>query len=265
MKGKKAAGKKKRGAAAKIKKDFAQNHLKKTGMKIEKEEIIEEDFEEAETVPEGECETFAEEEEESEKEEFGEKSEYVPGEGFVKAPKKVYRGTLQESKVYVWSKQDAEEIYDLGCFGKVIEDKNELSLEEALLLMKRNKLKITKDDRELNAEEFYNHACNVDKEFPWKYTVYEDLRGRGLLIRTGFKFGTHFRVYARGVKLKRGPKSVKEHTKWIVHSVPENYTCSFPELSRAVRLAHNIRAKMLWAVVDEEGDVTYYEVLRKTP
>ncbi|MGC9310542.1 MAG: tRNA-intron lyase, partial [Candidatus Aenigmatarchaeota archaeon] len=61
------------------------------------------------------------------------------------------------------------------------------------------------------------------------------------------------------------PKNVKEHTKWIVHAIPENYTCSFPELSRAVRLAHNIRAKMLWAVVDEEGDVTYYEVLRKTP
>jgi len=186
-------------------------------------------------------------------------------ETFARAPKKVYKGTLVESKVYVWNKQEAEEVYDLGCFGKVIEDKNELSLEEALLLMKRNKLKASKDDKELTAEEFYNHACSLDKEFPWKYTVYEELRARGLLVRTGFKFGTHFRVYARGVKLKRGPKSVKEHTKWIVHAIPENFTCSFPELSRAVRLAHNIRAKMLWAVVDEEGDVTYYEVLRKTP
>jgi tRNA-intron endonuclease len=183
-----------------------------------------------------------------------------------KNEKKVYFGELVESKVYVWGAQESEEIYDLGCFGKIREDKrNELSLEEALLLLKRNKLKVKYQEEEFDEKGFFGHACRQDAEFPWKFAVYEDLRGRGLLVRTGFKFGTHFRVYARGVKLKRGPKNVKEHTKWIVHAIPENYTCSFPELSRAVRLAHNIRAKMLWAVVDEEGDVTYYEVLRKTP
>ncbi len=180
-------------------------------------------------------------------------------------PKKKYKAILLENKVYIFDKTDAEEIYDYGCFGKVKDDKNELSLEEALVLAKRNKLKIYKDKKELNVEEFYEYACLQDKEFPWKFIVYEELRGRGLLVRTGFKFGTHFRVYARGVKLKRGPKSVREHTRWIVHTIPENYTCSFPELSRAVRLAHNIRAKMLWAVVDDEGDVTYYEIVRKTP
>ncbi len=184
---------------------------------------------------------------------------------FKREPKKKYKGTLLENKVYIFNKTDGEEVYDYGCFGKMKDDKNELSLEEALVLAKRNKLKIYEGKKELNVEEFYEYACLQDKEFPWKFTVYEELRGRGLLVRTGFKFGTHFRVYARGVKLKRGPKSVKEHTRWIVHAIPENYTCSFPELSRAVRLAHNIRAKMLWAVVDDEGDVTYYEIIRKTP
>ena len=179
--------------------------------------------------------------------------------------KKVYKGTLLENKVYIFDKTESEEVYDIGCFGKIKDNQNELSLEEALLLMKRNRLKISKDKKELGEEELYKYACSADTEFPWKYTVYEELRNRGLLVRTGFKFGTHFRVYSRGVKLKRGPKTLKEHTKWIVHAVPENYTCSFPELSRAVRLAHNIRAKMLWGVVDEEGDVTYYEIIRKTP
>ncbi|HIE41047.1 MAG TPA: tRNA-intron lyase [Candidatus Aenigmarchaeota archaeon] len=182
-----------------------------------------------------------------------------------KVEKKVYKGELIECKVIIWSEKEAEEVYDLGCFGKIRDDRNELSLEEALLLMKRNKLKVVKNGRKIDEKKLYKHACSLDKEFPWKYRVYEELRGRGLLVRTGFKFGTHFRVYARGVKLKRGPKSRKEHTKWIVHAVPEDFTCSFPELARAVRLAHNIRARMLWAVVDEEGDVTYYEVIRKTP
>ena len=78
--------------------------------------------------------------------------------------------------------------------------------------------------------------------------------------RTGFKFGCDFRVYAKGAKpLKRGPKTAKEHTKWIVYAVPKGYKCSFPELSRAVRLAHNIRANMLWAIVDKDH-VRYYSV-----
>jgi tRNA-intron endonuclease len=183
-----------------------------------------------------------------------------------KEKKKTYKGELIENKVVVWGIEEANEVYDLGCFGKIKDnDRNELSLEEALLLINRNRLKIYKGRRKLDKKKFYEYACSLDREFPWKYRVYEDLRNRGLLVRTGFKFGTHFRVYARGVKLKKGPKTRKEHTKWIVHAVPEDFTCSFPELARAVRLAHNIRAKMLWAIVDDEGDVTYYEIIRKTP
>jgi len=184
----------------------------------------------------------------------------------VREKKKTYKGELIENKVIVWGSQEANEVYELGCFGKIKDnERNELSLEEALLLMNRNRLVVYKNRRKLDKKKFYEYACSLDREFPWKYRVYEDLRNRGLLVRTGFKFGTHFRVYARGVKLKKGPKTKREHTKWIVHAVPEDFTCSFPELARAVRLAHNIRAKMLWAIVDDEGDVTYYEIIRKTP
>ena len=183
-----------------------------------------------------------------------------------KEKKKTYKGDVNENKVIVWGIKDANEIYDLGYFGKIKDDdRNELALEEAMLLVNRNRLDVRKNGRKISRKKFYEYACSVDKEFPWKYRVYEDLRNRGLLARTGFKFGTHFRVYGRGVRLIKGPKKRKEHTKWIVHAVPETFICSFPELARAVRLAHNIRAKMLWAVVDNEGDVTYYEIIRKTP
>lgn len=173
---------------------------------------------------------------------------------------------LLEHDVVVWGEEEAEELYDVGSYGKVKDDHLVLSLCEALHLLERKKLNIMdKDGKELAKDEFYRKACEADDEFPQKYTVYKDLRERGFLVRTGFKFGTHFRVYSRGVELKRGPKAPKEHTKWVVHAVPENYTCSYPELSRSVRLAQNIRAKMLWAVVDEEDDVTYYEIERITP
>ena len=102
-------------------------------------------------------------------------------------------------------------------------------------------------------------------QFHPQFIVFRDLRERGYLVKTGYKFGAHFRLYERGVKLKRGPKAPHEHTKAIVHCVPEESAFSLPEMSRAVRLAHNIRATMWWAVVDKEGDVTYYQINRVLP
>lgn len=176
------------------------------------------------------------------------------------------KGKLTENKVVIWNKKEAEEVFDNGNYGKMIEDKNELSLVEGIYLLEKDKLKVEDEDgKNLNKKELYNYAAEIDDELPWKYRVYKDMRERGLLVKTGFKFGTHFRVYERGVELKRGPKKTREHTKWIVHAIPADYNCSLPELSRAVRLAHNIRARMLWGVVDEEGDVTYYEIERVKP
>jgi tRNA-intron endonuclease, archaea type len=168
---------------------------------------------------------------------------------------------LHDDKVIVW--KDFEKIYEPGYYGKTFTDRLELSLIEALLLVKRGRLNLKKDKKTVNFEDLYKHAASLDERLPERYRVYEDLRERGLLVRTGFKFGCDFRVYDRGVQLKKGPKSAKEHTKWIVFAVSEDYTCSFQELSRAVRLAHNIRAKMLWAVVDSESDCTYYQVVRE--
>lgn len=169
------------------------------------------------------------------------------------------------NKVFISDENDAKEIFDMGSYGKFKNDKLILSLTETFYLMEKNKIDVKENNKKLDKEKFYKRASEIDPEFHYKYIVYSDLRERGLLVKTGFKFGTHFRVYGKGVKLKKGPKTTKEHTKWVVHAVPENYTCSFPELSRFVRLGQNIRAKPLIGVVDEEGDVTYYEIFRIKP
>lgn len=178
-------------------------------------------------------------------------------------PKEVINAELEENKVLVFEKWD--QVYEPGFYGKNLGERLELALTEALLLLKRGRICVFKDGKQLTIEDLYKHACSADKRFPEKYRVYEDLRERGLLVRTGLKFGCDFRVYERGVQLKKGPKSAKEHTKWIVFAVPEDYICSFQELSRSVRLAHNIRARMLWAIVDNEGDCTYYIIQRMKP
>jgi tRNA-intron endonuclease len=150
-------------------------------------------------------------------------------------------------------------------YGKVTGHNLELSFVEALYLLENDRVKLKKEGKMVPFNKLLAAGLKLDKRLHERYVVYDDLRERGLTVKTGFKFGCDFRVYKRGVGIKKGPKAAGEHTRWIVSVVPEDYTCSFHELSRAVRLAHSIRARMLWAVVDSENNVTYYEILRLKP
>ncbi len=154
---------------------------------------------------------------------------------------------------------------DEKAYGKVTGKRLELSFVESLYLLEKGKINLRKNGKKVDFNKLLSAGLKLDKRLHEKYVVYSDLRERGLVVKTGFKFGCDFRVYKRGVGVKKGPKGPGEHTRWIVHVVPEDYTCSFQELSRAVRLAHSIRARMLWAIVDNEDSVTYYEVLRLKP
>ena len=197
--------------------------------------------------------------EESWEEEDLDKKDYVQ----LEKPKEIIDTTFEEDKVIVIDKW--EQVYEPGYYGKHLGNRLELAMVEACLLLKRGRIRILKDKKPMSFHDLYSLSSSLDKRFSHRYRVYEDLRERGLLVRTGFKFGCDYRVYERGVQLKKGPKGAKEHTKWIVYCVPEDFTMSFQELSRSVRLAHNIRAKMLWAIVDNEADVTYYQVTRHKP
>jgi tRNA-intron endonuclease len=176
-------------------------------------------------------------------------------------------GELSEERVIVWKKEDFSELEESG-YGKVLDDRLELTLLEAMFLFNKEKLNVFVKDgkkkKKLTKEDLYDCCTKIEKNFHARLIVYTDLRDRGFLVKTGLKFGCDFRVYERGVKLKKGPKAEFEHTKWVVHAIPEEFTCSFPELSRAVRLAQNIRTEMIWAIVDSESCVTYYGIKRLT-
>lgn len=185
---------------------------------------------------------------------------------------KVWEGELIENRIVIWDK-DMVSFYDESGYGKPLPEENpnrlELDLIEATYLLEKGKLKvITKEKgkkKKVDLNELMDVAVKSVNQFHSSYIVYRDLRERGYLVKTGFKFGTVFRVYERGVKLKRGPKAPHEHTKFIVQPVAEESAFSLPEMSRTVRLAHNIRATMVWAVVDKESDCTYYIIQRITP
>jgi tRNA-intron endonuclease len=183
-----------------------------------------------------------------------------------------WEGELLDNRVIIWG-ADVVTLYDESGYGKPQPEENpdrvELELIEAIYLVEKDKLKIfTKENgkkKKLDLQDLTEIGNKSVNQFHPQFVVYRDLRDRGYLVKTGFIFGAHFRLYERGVKLKRGPKAPHEHTKAIVHCVPEESAFSLPEMSRATRLAHNIRATMWWAVVDRENKCTYYLIQRLTP
>lgn len=93
-------------------------------------------------------------------------------------------------------------------------------------------------------------------DFDLRLCVYRDLRKKGLVVRTGFKYGTHFRMY------DADPDS--SHAKYLLHAFPEKYKSTWPEMSRAVRLAHGVRKELLLARVGK-GEVSYIRLGRMRP
>jgi tRNA-intron endonuclease len=164
---------------------------------------------------------------------------------------------LKEDRIIVDDEATASRLLQKA-FGKRIGNggRLELSLVEGLYLIDRGSITVTDGKHEVTSDDIIKIA--TEEDFQLKCKVYADLRERGHIVKTGFKFGAHFRVYGRG-------ESISEHSKYLVHAVPESEVYSIHEVSRIVRLAHGVKKDVLFAVVDDEGDITYYKIERITP
>jgi len=60
--------------------------------------------------------------------------------------------------------------------------------------------------------------------------------------------------------MKKAKKYGRDHAKWILFPVSENQQLTWHDFSAKNRVAHSTKKNLLIAIVDEEGDVSYYEV-----
>ncbi len=151
---------------------------------------------------------------------------------------------------------EAKELYDQSRYGFLTEDgRIQLSLLEALYLLEKEKIIILDGkQKEIPKEQFIKKATKKEPNFWIRYCVFKDIRNRGYIIKTALKFGADFRVYDRGVK------PGEDHAKWIVFPVHEAETLTWYEFAAKNRVAHSTKKRLLIAVVDGEGDVSYWEV-----
>ncbi len=167
---------------------------------------------------------------------------------------------ITKGKIHIHNEELVKELEEKG-YGEKQDNTLLLSQEETLYLKeKRREFPVENEEGEdQDLKKLRAQFTKQDPDFPKKYPVYKDLRDRGFCVRTGFKFGSDYRVYKRGEKPGTG------HAIWLVQSIQEHQTFKIPEVSRAIRLAQNVRKKMIYAVVDKEGDITYYKLDRITP
>ena len=125
--------------------------------------------------------------------------------------------------------------------------------------LERKKLEITQKSKELTYETFLKLCKKIDPNFWIRYCVYRDLRKRGYIVKTALKFGADFRVYDRGIK------PGEDHAKWIVYPVHESTALTWYDFAAKNRVAHSTKKRLLIGIVDEESDVTYYEINWKRP
>lgn len=149
---------------------------------------------------------------------------------------------------------EAFTLYKKSNFGQPTGQKIQYSLPEALYLVEKNKIEIKKNKKALSFEELFNLFKRIDSRIQLKYPVFKDLRDKGHIVKTALKFGSDFRVYEKG----RTPD--EEHAKWIVFCEHESKKFSWHEFSAKNRVAHSTKKNLLIAIIDEESDVSYYEV-----
>lgn len=154
---------------------------------------------------------------------------------------------------------EAFSLYEKSRFGEKKEGRIEYSPIEALFLLSERKIAIFSGKKPLTKESFMKKLKKTDKRIETRLTAYKDLRKKGYILKTALKFGADFRVYERGIK------PGEDHARWILFIVKESEPLSWHDFAAKNRIAHSTKKNLLIAIVDEEEDISYYEVSWRKP
>jgi len=137
-------------------------------------------------------------------------------------------------------------LYDQSGYGRLEQEGVKLSDQEALYLLHRHKIEIT-------GYTFNSLFSDFAKRpgFLRSFLVYRDLRERGYVVQAG---PHDFRVFKRGEKPGTG------ESLYLVRVLSERDPIRFVKLIEEVVASRNMRKQYVLAVVDDEEELTYYEI-----
>lgn len=142
--------------------------------------------------------------------------------------------------------KDGKSLYEQSGYGRPDGEGLRLSPVEALYLLHRQKIEVPGYPFDTLFARFANQP-----NFMRSYFVYRDLRERGYVVQTG---PHDFRIF------KRGEKPGKGTSVYLVRVLSERDPIRFGKLIEEVIASKNMRKQYVLAVVDDEDELTYYEI-----
>jgi len=149
---------------------------------------------------------------------------------------------------------NAFSLYEKSRIGEKKGKKIEYANVEGLFLVEEGKMEIESGGKIMGEDSLLRRLKRNDKKIEVKYSVFSDLRKKGYIVKTALKFGAEFRVYEKGVK------PGDDHASWILYTVRESEQMNWHDFAAKNRVAHSTKKKLLLGIVDDEGDVSYYEI-----
>lgn len=159
-------------------------------------------------------------------------------------------GDVLEDRVVV---EDGADLHGRLALGTPLGGRLVLSFTEAEHLRRRGLLRLVRQGEDVG-EGFPAWAARHQLHFTRTQPVYEDLRARGVLARSGFRFGTHLRGYDED--------PAEGHARWLVQCAAPDDTLHWSEVSRAVRLAHGVRKTFCLAIAAQRVAYVGFEWFR---
>ena len=160
---------------------------------------------------------------------------------------KYTKGTavLLKNRLIVFDKKLSNQLLQREFYGKPFGETLQLSFVEGLYLLEKKILEIqTTDETILSEEKCIQQMQKLQPDIVQRLKVFKDLKKRGLLVKTGFKFGAHFRAYSK--------QPEETHAEYLIHVIQKDFTSVWAEVSRAVRLAHTVNKEFIFACIDDE-------------
>ena len=157
-------------------------------------------------------------------------------------------GIFLENRVILFDEKISKKLFESEFFGKPFGKGLQLSMVEAIYLMDKKVIELvdTETGKKTPKKKFEEVVWKLQPDIQLRTLVFNDLKKRGLIVKTGFKFGTHFRAYIK--------KPDETHAEYLVHAVDKDFKSIWAEISRAVRLAHSVNKEILFARVGKNID-----------
>jgi len=142
--------------------------------------------------------------------------------------------------------KDGRALYEQSGYGRLEKEGVKLAPQEALYLIHRQKITVDGYTFDTLFSVFAS-----ERNFLRSFLVYRDLRERGYVVQTG---PHDFRVFRRGEKPGTG------ESLYLVRVLSERDPIRFTQLIEEVVTSRNMRKQYVLAVVDDEEELTYYEI-----